>query len=162
MGNVDESLARELAERILTQEAPEELDMLPTTSRRYFADPKWMSGKDRGDGALAFDAGLLVGGLLTPIALVAATQVTQYVVAKFLDRGLPATGRAIRRLFRLPDDASEVDPPEDQALTLTDSEWAEIRQIVKSVAERGGVQPGLAETIADAVVGQGRLAGGPR
>jgi hypothetical protein len=158
----DEALVRELAEqlagRMLEQAAPGELPMFDTASQAYFANPKWMTGKDRAHDLIAFDTGQLVP-LVTPVALVAATQVTQHIVDKFLKRGLPNAARGIRRLFGLANDAADDDAP---PLSLTDEEWDELREIVKRVAGRSGVESGLAETIADAVIGQGRRTNGSR
>ncbi|MFY1594789.1 hypothetical protein [Micromonospora sp. WMMD737] len=153
----DRSLLVDLARPLVEQFSPAETELFPLLSEAHFADPRayGRSGSRRSD-PLGFGLPEVLV-LLTPVALAAMTEVVRYVVERGMRRGQQVTAVALRRVFR--DEPPAVDAP---PIELTSAEWAEVRRIVERVAVRGGVEPARAALIADAVVGQGRLADEPR
>lgn len=151
---VDEALLRDLTEPLLGQLSPaEQGELYPLLCQAYFDDPKAaLSAKDGGAGPLAFGIPEL-SMLLTPVLLATMAEVVRYVTAESLLRGAKASGEALRRLFGV---GKGVPSRAAEELTLTDTQWQQVRAIVLRVAQKGGVEENQAELIADAVVGQGR------
>jgi hypothetical protein len=156
---VDDTLVRDMARIVVKQVAPAELPMFSTLSDAYLADLRAPRSGSGGSGPLGFGVGDAVE-LLTPVALMVATEVTQHLVGEFT-RGAVARGRravthAVRRLFRITGKSAE---PEDEEapVTLTAVQWAEVRRIAVETARRSGLSAEMAELMGDAVVGAGQI-----
>lgn len=151
---VDEELIRELARPYVEAFSPaEEGELFVVLSEAHFAEPRAYARADQRTSPLSFGLPELTV-LMTPVLLAAMTEVVRYLMAEALARGARVSARAIRRLFGRPDPG-----PEEEQLTLTPQQWGQVRAIVETAAQRGGVSPDRAQLIADAVVGQGRAAG---
>ncbi|MFI6243717.1 hypothetical protein ACIBEF_27995 [Micromonospora sp. NPDC050795] len=156
----DEALLRDLVWPVVRDFSPAERDELfPLLSAAYFADPKAFARNGAVGGPLAFGLPELAV-IVTPALLAAMSEVVRYVVTEAALKGVKVTADVIRRLFgirRRPDPALDERAP----LTLTAEQWMEVRRIVERVARQGGVPADQAKLIADAVVGQGQVDGGP-
>jgi hypothetical protein len=153
--NVDDGLVTDIARIMIAEAAPAELPIFGALSKAYFADSKRASagGGDRGLLKIG-DTGFVL--LLTPVALAAATEVTQYLFGEVIRPAVARGGAAVRQLFGAEDSAEDpsVEPAEAR-VELTAEQWAEVRQVVVEVVHRCGLTDDVAQVMADAVVGAG-------
>lgn len=96
--NTDEVLVADIARTVIATMAPAEKPIFGALSEAYFADPAraLAGGGERGPLRMG-DMGAVL--LLTPVALAAATEVTQYLVGEVLRPAVARGGSAVRRLF---------------------------------------------------------------
>lgn len=154
----DRQLVVELAEKMLTSVAPEEVSILPDVSADYFQDPE---GSVRGarEESLGFGAEL---AMLAPFALAVATEVVKFLLQLAKDALGPQvqTGFAawVRRTF--PGKTSGV-AAAAPAAALTRDQLQMVHDLAYSKAEALGLDAQQATALADAVVGGAALADPP-
>ncbi|WP_405147348.1 hypothetical protein OG589_07365 [Sphaerisporangium sp. NBC_01403] len=156
--DIDQALVTDIARVVIARVRPAELPTLRAMSEAYFADPeRSLAGGAGGGGPLRIgDTGIVL--LLTPVALAAATEVTQYLFSEAIRPGLVRGGAAVRRLFGATGGRTG---PDEAPVELTDRQWAHVRQMVVDVVVRCGHDEDVAQVMADAVVGAGHRAGSP-
>ncbi|MFD1505651.1 hypothetical protein FE374_01360 [Georgenia yuyongxinii] len=97
----EQQLAVELAEAVLAQTAPEELDLLEETSAEYFADPDGVLRPRRTDESVGFGVDL---ALLTPYVLAVLAPVVQFLLGvardALKDELKPAIAAWVRGVIR--------------------------------------------------------------
>ncbi|TRW47291.1 hypothetical protein [Georgenia yuyongxinii] len=97
----EQQLAVELAEAVLAQTAPEELDLLEETSAEYFADPDGVLRPGRTDESVGFGVDL---ALLTPYVLAVLAPVVQFLLGvardALKDELKPAIAAWVRGVIR--------------------------------------------------------------
>jgi hypothetical protein len=147
--SADKTLVRELAEQIVAEVAPDEVEMFPALADVYLADPKRVLSRsgDR-EESLGFGVGE-VELLLTPAAVYVAGAVVNHL-ADSIGRGVVGGGRqAIARLIRRWRNEKPVaDPPAE----LTRDQARELWRVVHEKGREAGLDEKTASLLADTVV----------
>ncbi|GAA2973080.1 hypothetical protein [Kitasatospora sp. NPDC006786] len=138
-------LVRDVVRSVVETLAPEELFLVE--GLRRFDDATVVRRLSRGGGRrepLGFGIGE-VAALVTPVVWLVLDEVAQRMVATTVDRASRGATGLVRRLFRRPARAAELQP-------LTREQLAEVRALLLTAGEQRGLAPDLTEEIADRVV----------
>lgn len=167
----EQQLAVELAEAVLAQTAPEELDLLEETSAEYFADPEGVLRPRRTDESVGFGVDL---ALLTPYVLAVLAPVVQFLLGlareALKDELKPTLATWVRGVIRrvIPGAATPAAPgagtpagpgagtpagPAGQTPALTPDQARTVRDIAFRRARDLGIEGPRAALLADAVAG---------
>ncbi|MFF2544061.1 hypothetical protein ACFVUY_16005 [Kitasatospora sp. NPDC058063] len=138
-------LVRDVVRSVVETLAPEELFLVE--GLRRFDDATVVRRLSRGGGRhepLGFGIGE-VAALVTPVVWLVLDEVAQRMVATTVDRASRGATGLVRRLFRRPAPAAELQP-------LTQEQLVEVRALLLTAGEQRGLAPDLTEEIADRVV----------
>lgn len=148
----ERQLITDLSKQMVTQVAPEELDLFDELIEEYFDDPSPpdLSESDD-DDALGFGlSGVVVA--VTPAAAAAASSVLGYILSEVLksaqEESAAVLANKVRKLFN----------PKDKAEALTTEQLRQVRRLALSQAKIFGMEAGQARSMADALVGSLALA----
>jgi hypothetical protein len=155
---VEDDVVTELAQMMLDRVAGvddrviAEKRMFPALAQAYLQDRRRALTGDRRSGPLKFGVED-VAVFLTPVMLEAAHATLVYLTSTAALRGVKWSVSLVRRLFGF-GNASDSGPDE-----LTAEQWVQVRRIIENVLRTHGALPAeRAGLLADAVVGQGRIA----
>lgn len=149
----DEDAARELARLVVSQVAPEELPLFPVLADASLADPVRMFGsRDDVQERLGFGVGETVA-LITPYAVLAATEAVKYLTKLALDAGTAVATRFLAHRGLVQTGGSHQDRP----LQLRAEQVQELRGIVRDKALQLGLAEPKADLLADAFAGAATL-----
>ena len=145
-------LITDLSKQMVTQVAPEELDLFDELIEEYFDDPSPpdLSESDD-DDALGFGLnGVVVA--ITPAAAAAASSVIGYIVSEVLKAAQEESAAVlvskVRKLFN----------SKDESESLTTEQLRQVRRLALSQAKVFGMETSQARSMADALVGSLALA----
>lgn len=145
-------LITDLSKQMVTQVAPEELDLFDELIEEYFDDPSPpdLSESDD-DDALGFGLnGVVVA--ITPAAAAAASSAVGYILSEVLksaqEEGAAVLAKKVRRLLN----------PKDKTEALTTEQLRQVRRLALTQAKVFGMEAGQARSMADALVGSLALA----
>jgi hypothetical protein len=145
-------LITDLSKQMVTQVAPEELDLFDELIEEYFDDPSPpdLSESDD-DDALGFGLNEVVVAI-TPAAAAAASSAVGYILTEVLksaqEESAAVLAKKVRKLF----------DPKDKTGALTTEQLRQIRRLALSQAKVFGMEAGQARSMADALVGSLALA----
>jgi hypothetical protein len=148
------SLTDELAQRVLTRVAPEELDLYPETAHEYYADPQAVLNPNRRDEALGFGLEL---AMITPVVISVAGTVLQWlannVVEAAIKEASPGVLSYLRGLFRRGDKDDKDDKSGRPRVALTAEQAKQVRDVAYKQALAAGLGAAQAGLIADSTAG---------
>jgi hypothetical protein len=150
-GDVPDAVVADVARRLVTQAAPQELPLFRATSEAYFADPEETLARRGGkDEMLGFGVEAAVI-LITPVALDVAKRVVAWVADQVGDslkkEGSEKIGEVVHDLFDRDGESAE------KAEALSDEQLREVRQVAFDRARELDLPEDRAGVLADAVVG---------
>ncbi|MFD4657332.1 hypothetical protein ACFWP2_17105 [Kitasatospora sp. NPDC058444] len=147
-------LVRDVVRSVVETLAPDELFLVD--GLRRFDDATVVRRLSRGGGRrepLGFGIGE-VAALVTPVVWLVLDEVAQRMVATTVDRASQGATGLLRRLFRRPARAAELQP-------LTREQLVEVRALLLTAGEQRGLPPDLTEELADRVVSRLALSPAP-
>ncbi len=145
-------LVVDLSKQMVTQVAPEELDLFDELIEEYFDNPTPpdLSESDDED-ALGFGLNELAMAI-TPAAAAAASSAVGYILSEVLksaqEEGAAILAKKVRKLLN----------PEDKAEALTTEQLRQVRRLALTQAKIFGMESGQARSMADALIGSLALA----
>ncbi len=146
----------EVSKQIVTEVAPEELDLFDELIEGYFEDPAPPDLSEAGsDDPLGFGLG---GALVaaTPAAAAVVSTVLTYVLTEalktFQEESAEAIKTKIKKLFKPEEEA------EDEIAELTDEQLKQVRRLAIKQAKTFGMEADQAKRMADALIGALALA----
>jgi hypothetical protein len=144
----------EVSKRIVTEFAPEELDLFDDLIAEYFVDPTPPDLSDSGgDDALAFGVGEVLVAV-TPAAAAVVTAVLTHVLTEatevIKEESAAKIKKGIKDIFG-PEKKDKQDDDEPQPLTRDQLE--QVKKLARRQAKKFGLEPDLANKMADALVG---------
>lgn len=152
--DVPDAVVADVARKVLTQAAPQELPLFRATSEAYFADPDGTLARRGGkDEMLGFgvEAAAI---LIAPVALDVAKRVVTWIAAQVGEsvkrEGSEKIGEIVHRLF---DDDDERGDGADAAEELSQEQLRQVRKIAFERARELDLPDDRAGVLADAVVG---------
>jgi len=140
-------LITDLSKDLVTQVAPEELELFDELIQEYFHDPRPQdSAEADGDDALGFGLSEAVV-VITPAAAAAVSSALGYILTEVLksaqEEGAAVLGKKIKKLLN----------PKDKTEALTTEQLKQIRRLALTQAKLFGVEANQARQMADALVG---------
>jgi hypothetical protein len=147
--SADKTLVRELAEQIVAEVAPDEVEMFPALADVYLADPKRVLSRscDR-EESLGFGVGE-VELLLTPAAVYVAAAVMDHL-SDAIGRGVVYSGKQV--IARLTRGWRNEKPVARQAVPLTSDQLRDVRRVALEKGREAGLDDKTARAFADTVV----------
>jgi hypothetical protein len=146
-------LTDELAHLVLTQVAPEELDLYAETAQEYYADPQALLNPKRRDEALGFGLEL---AMITPVVIAVSGTVLQWLASSVVDAAIkeasPSVLSYLRRLFRRGEN-DKSGKPATPRIMLTVEQAKQVRVVAYQQAIAIGLEPARASLIADSTAG---------
>jgi hypothetical protein len=151
--NMDETrrqqLISDVTRTLVQQVAPQELPLLPSTATAYFRNPKRMlRGRLARDEMLGFGEGDAVS-FLTPILLIAATNVVEFVAGGDGETRQGGISGWMRSMFKQPKTHEPASQP-----ALSAERMAQARVIAVTTLREHNFPEAQVETVADSLVRQ--------
>ena len=154
----DRDLVDAFAREVLASAAPEELAVFDETADEFHRDPEKVLSTQGRDEAVGFGLDL---ALITPYVLAVAAPVLTYLLNAVTEaakaEAKPVIKDLVHRLFhrRTPADgtAEAAKGTDDEAISLSRAELAEVREVALARATDLGLPAERARLLADAVVG---------
>ncbi len=146
---------KEVSKRIVTEFAPEELDLFDDLITEYFVDPTSPDlTKSRGDDALAFG----VGEVLVAVTPAAAAMVTAVLTRVFTEVveviKEEESGEKIKETIKGIFSREEKDSiDDDKPQPLTSDQLEQVKKLARRQAKKFGLEHDLANKMADALIG---------
>jgi hypothetical protein len=146
MTSVQDQLIDEIARDVVSQIAPDELPIFQVVSKAYFKNPeKAIKNFKASDDLLGFGLGSEIVAL-TPVILVASSEVIKFLWELFKDVGKDLIAEKIEGMLN--------GTPPSNVPALKSEHLPQIREIVLQTTKRCDIPEKTATLIADAVVGQ--------
>jgi hypothetical protein len=146
-GTPDVEAVRNLARMVVSQVAPEELPTFSILADVSLADPaRMLDSRDDIRERLGFGVGEVVI-LMTPYAILAASEVVKYLAKWATEAGTTAAARFVARR------GNGHQTGEPKRLDLSADQVQELRGVVREKALQFGLLPPKAELLADAFAG---------
>lgn len=141
----------EVSKRIVTEVAPEELDLFDELIEEYFADPTPPDASaPTSDDPLAFGLGATLVAV-TPAAAAIVSAVLTYVMTEAIktiqEESAEAIKRKIKALFN-PEKKDDEGPP-----PLTRDQLEQVKKLARRQAKKFGMELDLANKMANALIG---------
>lgn len=142
----------DFSKHLITQVAPEELDLFDELIEEYFDDPTPpdLSESDD-DDALGFGLNELAVAI-TPAAAAAASSAVGYILSEVLkstqEEGAAVLAKKVRKLLN----------PKDKTEALTTEQLRQVRRLALTQAKIFGMETSQARRMADALIGSLALA----
>ncbi len=153
----ERDLIAELSRLVLSDVAPQELPLFPSTSAAHFAQPEPSRRTGPKDETLGFGIDVT---LLTPAVLAVVTPVVRFLLDAVADstkeEASASVARFVRRLFRRDKAGADPDaevPEEAEAGGLSPEQVLRARDLALGRALQLGVPEGTAQLLADSIAG---------
>ncbi|MBI4739785.1 hypothetical protein HY772_09720 [Candidatus Woesearchaeota archaeon] len=140
----------EISKDLVTQLAPEELDLFGELAQDYFDDPKPLSKSKHSDDPLGF--GIFEAmTIMTPVAMAMASTVLTFVTTEVIksakDESAAVIKKKIKALFNKAD-KQEADSP-----SLTKEQMEQVKKLAYKQATDFGMDAATAEKMSNALIG---------
>ena len=146
----------EVSKNIVTQVAPEELDMFDELVEEYFQNP---TPPDRSATASDDPLGFGLGETLAAVAPAAAAMVSAvltYIVTEAIKAGQEETTAIVKQKIKAlfnPDKESPGQKTDKEIPPLTKEQMEQVKKLARKQAIQFGIKPEQAEKMANALIG---------